>query len=240
MQATGRWRAALWRPVGAVAMAMALAGPAAAEGVAPAITVSAEGRVEVAPDMARLRVGVVERASAPAEALERASAATRAMLERMAAAGIAPRDLQTSELSLDAVWQRDPGRDEMRIAGYEARNVVTVRVRELSRLGEVLDEAVTVGANRFDGVQFGLSDPSGPADEARRRAVAEALRKAALYADAAGVPLGPVLRIVEEGTGTPRPQPMRSAEMVSSSAVPVAEGELEITARVTVHFGPQD
>jgi hypothetical protein len=221
-------------------LALALTGPAVAETVVPTITVSAEGRVEVAPDMASLRVGVVERAASPAEALERASAATRAMLERMAAAGIAPRDLQTSDLALDAVWRHDRERDEMQIAGYEARNVVTVRVRDLARLGQVLDEAVTVGANRFDGLRFGLSDPGAATDEARRRAVAEALRRAALHADAAGVPLGPVLRIVEEGSSAPRPQTMRGADMAEASPVPVAEGELEITARVTVHFGPPE
>lgn len=203
----------------------------------PAIIVSGEGRIEAAPDMASLRVGVVAQEDSPGAALAAASDATRAMLERMTAAGIATRDLQTSDLTLNPVWRYDRERDEQRLVGFEASNLVTVRVRDLALLGRVLDEAVTVGANRFDGLQFGLSEAQALTDEARRRAVTDALRKARLYAEAAGVSLGPVLRIVEEGASAPMPPNLRGPAMAMDAAVPVAEGELEIAARVTLHFG---
>lgn len=207
---------------------------------APAIIVTGEGRVEAAPDMATLHIGVRARAETPGAALEEMSDRAGAVLARMEAAGIAARDLQTSELRLAPVWQRDRDEPEPRLIGHEATTRVTVRLRDLAGLGAVLDAAVADGADSFDGLEFGIAEPRALADEARRRAVADALRKAELYAEAAGVPLGPVSRITEAATGTPRPMMLRDAPMAMEAAVPIAEGELEITARVTLHFGPPD
>ncbi len=220
-------------------MAVAPAGTARAE-TGPQIVVGGEGRVEAVPDMATLRLGVQQRADSPGAALELTSEATRAVLDRIEAAGVAARDVQTSELSLGPVWEYDQGRQSQRLAGFEASNMVTVRARDLDGLGALLDSVVTAGATRFDGLQFGLSEAVALQDEARRRAVADALRKAALYAEAAGVPLGPVTRISETAVSVPRPATLRSADMAMSEAVPVAQGEIEITARVTVEFGPAD
>lgn len=226
----------------ALVLAMGEGGPAmgqtAEEMQPPAIRVSGEGRVEAVPDMATLRVGVGARAETPGAAMAEVGAAAQAMLARMAEAGVAPRDLQTSELQLGPVWQHDRDGRAPVLLGYDASTQVTVRVRDLGQLGGLLDAAVAEGADRFDGLSFGLSETQALADEARRRAVADALRKAELYAEAAGVPLGPVTRITEETVGQPRPVMLRDAPMAMEAAMPVAEGELAITARVTVHFGP--
>jgi uncharacterized protein YggE len=225
---------------------MALAGPAgvaAAQGqaVVPAITVTGEGRAEAAPDMALLRLGAQERADSPAEAMERASTAVQGILARMAEAGVEPRDLQTSELMLNPVWSHDRETGEARPDGFEARIEIAVRVRDLSALGGVLDAAVEVGANRFGGLQFALSDPAELQEAARRAAVADALARARLYAEAAGVPLGPITRIAETGGAQPPAPPMlRAADMAAEAGVPVAEGTLEVVTQVTVHFGPQE
>lgn len=235
--------AALWRRMAvACALALVAASPVAAEPVVPRIVVSGEGRTEAVPDMASLQIGVASRAETPGEALQAASEATREVLERMAALGIAPRDLQTTELALEEVWHHDRSGEPPQLVGYEARNRVLVRLRDLSDLGGVVDAAVTGGATRFDGLQFGLSQPqaAAAADEARRRAVADALAKAQLYAEAAGVTLGPVRSLVEDGASGPRPPMMRSADMALEAAVPVAAGELEVTARVRLEFGPPD
>lgn len=235
------------RALAVVMAATVFAAPAAAQApgqapgqaVVPAITVTGEGRVEAAPDIALIRLGAVERADSPAEAMERAGAAARGILQRMEAAGIAQRDLQTSELMLAPVWSHDRETGQSRPDGFEARIEISVRVRELAGLGSVLDAALAVGANRFGGLQFALSDPAALHDEARRLAVADALARAQLYAEAAGVPLGPVTRIAEAGVARPPQPPMlRSAEMAADAGVPVAEGTLEVTAQVTVHFGP--
>jgi uncharacterized protein YggE len=217
---------------------MALAPFAAAGQTPPAITVTGEGRVDAMPDMAVLRLGVEARADSPGEALAQVSEATRAVLERVAAAGVEPRDVQTSELALGPVWDYDQTRQQQRLVGYQAANIVSVRARDLDGLGGLLDAVVAAGATRFDGLQFGLSQTEALMDEARRRAVTDALRKAALYAEAAGVPLGPVTRIAEEAVSIPRPPMLRSADMAMSEAVPIAQGEIEIATRVTVHFGP--
>lgn len=234
-----RFHAARVRALAGLFLTLLPAMAAVAE-TAPTIVVVGEGRVEAVPDMATLRLGVQERADSPGAALERVSEATRAVLDRIEAAGVPSRDVQTSELSLGAVWEYDQDRQGQRLAGYEASNVVTVRARDLDGLGPLLDGVVAAGATRFDGLQFGLSESVALQDEARRRAVADALRKAALYAEAAGVPLGPVTRIGEESTGLPRPPTLRSADMAMSEAVPIAQGEIEVVARVTLEFGPAD
>lgn len=204
---------------------------------APVVTVAAEGRVEAVPDMATVRLEVTRRAGEPGAALEEMSAAAAAVLEQLQEAGIAARDVQTSGLSLQPVWVYDDERREQRLTGYEAGSTVTVRVRDLAVLGGVLDAAVAAGADGLGGLSFGLSQEAALRDEARRRALTEALRRAALYAEAAGVPLGPVTRIDEEGASPPRPPAGRMGDMVMAEGVPVAAGELEIVARVTVVFG---
>ena len=114
--------------------------------------------------------------------------------------------------------------------------MLMVRVRDLSILGEVLDAVARDGANSFEGLTFGLADPAAAGDAARRAAVADARRKAALYAEAAGVALGPLLSFAESG-GAPVPQMMARAEMaMASDAVPVAPGELTLTQRVTLTY----
>lgn len=214
---------------------------ASGQAVVPGITVTGEGRVEAAPDMALLRLGALERADSPAEAMERVAAAAQGILGRMAEAGVEPRDLQTSELMLAPVWSHDRETGAARSEGFEARIEISVRVRDLAALGGVLDAAVAVGANRFNGLQFALSDPGALRDEARRLAVADALARAQLYAEAAGVPLGPVTRIAEAGGARmPAPPMLRAADMAAETGFPVAEGALEVVAQVTVHFGPTD
>lgn len=108
-------------------------------------------------------------------------------------------------------------------------------MRDLSALGSVLDAVIADGANSFQGLNFGLQDPEPTLDEARRRAVADGLRKAALYAAAAGVRLGPLTSLSEAGSNQPRPEMMQAARM-SSDAVPVAPGEVTVSASVTMVF----
>ncbi len=195
------------------------------------VTVTGVGEVAAAPDMAMIRLGVVEEAESAAEAMRAVSGASAAILERIGAAGIAPRDVQTSDLSMGPVWA-DGGPGLPRIAGFEARNTLMVRVRDLASLGAVLDAVLEAGANRFEGLSFSLQDPEPVADEARRRAVADAARKAALYAEAAGVTLGPILEISESGGA--RPQPMEMAMARMADAMPIAEGEVATQAQVTI------
>lgn len=206
--------------------------PAIAEG---RITVVGEASVTTAPDMATISLGVTAEAKTAADALAENTDATDSVLERLSAAGIELRDVQTSGLSLSPNWAHNNTDGTSSIVGFVAHNQVTVRVRDLELLGGILDDVVRNGANTFNGLVFGLQKPDPVLDEARRAAVAEALRKAELYAAAAGVTLGPIAELSE--SGAPSPQPMfRGGAAAMESAVPVAEGELAIGATITVVF----
>ncbi|NHX27200.1 SIMPL domain-containing protein, partial [Escherichia coli] len=150
---------------------------------------------------------------------------------------IADADLQTSNLSLNPLWKNRSysSGEAPEIDGFAASNMLAVRVRDLTALGGVLDRVVGLGANSFNGLNFGLVDMQPAQDDARRAAVADALRKAQLYADAAGVNLGAVISINESGGYGPRPEFLEQS-MRASADVPIEAGELEITASVTIVF----
>jgi uncharacterized protein YggE len=205
----------------------------------PRITVTGEGRAEAVPDLAVVTIGVTTGADTAAAALAENSARLTAVLDRLRAAGVADRDLQTSGLSLGPRYDYGDNRPP-RIVGYEATNNLAVRVRALDRLGAILDAAVADGANTLGGLAFSLSDPQGARDAALAAAVAEARRKAAIIAEAAGVRLGPVLSISEQ-VAYQGPQPMpRLAMAEAAPAVPVAAGEVGYAATVTIVYGIDD
>ena len=117
-----------------------------------------------------------------------------------------------------------------------AGNTVHIRVRDLDKLGGLLDQVVEDGANTFNGLSFGLQDSTDAKNEARRRAVADARAKAELYAEAAGVSLGKIIELTDGVTSSPQPMFMERSAMVMSDAVPIAEGEVSTSARVTITF----
>lgn len=202
------------------------------------LTVTGVGEVIAVPDQAVITMGVTAEAKTAADALAANAKRSQRMIAGLKAAGIAPRDLQTSQLSLQPRWQHYDGVDRgkpPKIVGYVVSNQVSVRVRELSGLGGLLDVAVSDGGNTFQGLRFGLQNPRPVVDEARRAAVKDALAKAKLYAEAAGVVLGSIQSISEAGGGN-RPRPMQEMAMarMASDAMPVEAGELTMDARVTV------
>ena len=213
----------------------ALLATAAAADDRATITMTGEGRAPAAPDMATISLGVVSEAKTARAAMDAASTSVAALLSSLATAGIEERDVQTSSLQLNPVWNHNSTSSAgPEITGFSASNTVTVRVRALDALGGVLDGVLDAGANSFNGLQFGLQDPVPVTDAARAAAVADARRKADLVAAAAGVALGPILSIAEAGAEMP-PQPMfRMEASMAADAVPVAPGELTVVERVTV------
>ncbi|NJM83946.1 MAG: SIMPL domain-containing protein [Tabrizicola sp.] len=213
-------------------MSLPLSAPLVAQEMPPPrVSVTGEGVTEVAPDLAVLSIAVTTQGDTAAAALAANNDAVAAVLARLQETGIEPRDMQTSNLSLNPNWT---GYDSSTptISGYVAANMVTVRVRALDRLGEILDVAVRDGANTLNGLTFGLADPRPAMDEARKAAVADARLRAEVLAAAAGVKLGKITSIVET-TGSGSTEPMFRAE---ASAVPVASGELAVTAHVTIVY----
>lgn len=211
--------------------------PALAQASDRTITVTGVGQVALAPNMATLTVGARHEAGTAAEALARTSAGVRGIFAVLEAAGVAPRDMQTTGLSVSPRWARSNSdmNAPPRITGYVAANSVMVRLRDLDALGGVLDAVITDGANTLGGVSFGLQDPDEAEDDARRLAVEDAMNRATVLASAAGVALGPVLTMSEGGASLPQPRMMMEA-MSDTAGVPVAAGELTVSARVNIVF----
>lgn len=202
------------------------------------LTVLGEGVAQAVPDMATIRMGVSHQAQSAGAALEQTSIAAGEMLTLISELGIPAEDVQTSGLSLSPVWRRSSTGLDDEIAGYRADTSVTVRVRALPDLGAILDDLVASGANRFDGLALGLQDEQPVLDGARRAAVADARRKAMLYAEAAGVTLGPVLSISEPQAGRGGGPEMAVVGMaMGRSDMPIAAGTLELAAEIQVVYG---
>lgn len=211
--------------------------PVAAMADAPprTISVSGDGLVEIKPDMATLQIGVRHQAPTAREALDLMSAGLGPVIARLRDAGIADADIQTGALGLNQIYEY-PDNAPPRVTGIEAYSTVTVRVRDIARVGSVLDGVVDDGANSLGGISFGLEDLAAALDEARAQAVADARARAEIYAAAAGVALGDVLSISEAGSYGP---PLSGYEMrmdMAPAAVPVAPGEVSISASVSVVY----
>lgn len=227
------------RFIGILAALVILSGAASAAETAPAtISVTGEGRVEAAPDMATVSLGVTTEGDTAAAALGANSEAVASVIARLKAAGIEDRDVQTSGLSLGPHYDYGGSSGgEPKITGYLAANMVTVRVREIASVGAVLDGVVAEGANTLNGLSFGLQDSEAALDEARRLAVADATRKAQLYAEAAGVTLGRIQTIAEPAGAQPRgPVMMAEASFAKGGDVPVASGEVNLGASVEIVY----
>jgi uncharacterized protein YggE len=220
----------------------ALAAPVAAQdtGTDAALTVSGTGEVAVAPDMARISLGVLAQAETAADAVRAMSADMEKVLASLTAAGIDAKDVQTGALRVDVQQTYDEATQSARVTGYTAVTDVNVNVMDLATLGQTLDAVVQDGANQMNGLSFDLKDRKPALDEARRAAVADAMDKAQLYAQAAAVTLGPITMLTEGGNiGTP-PQPLMRMAMDSAEKVPVAAGQITIDANVTITYGLAD
>ena len=201
------------------------------------ILVSGEGRVEVAPDLAVITLGVSKEAKEAGEAMALVSEDMFAVVQELRAVGIADKDLQTQQISLQPVWSNGGSYNssgERRITGFLAANTVNLRVRDLDQLGEVLDRVLRAGANQFQGLRFDVADHALLQDQMRASAVADARHKAEQLAAAAGVTLGPVRTITDQDHGGGRP--MMAMEMSRSGAMPIEAGELSFSHNVQVVF----
>lgn len=217
-------------------------GMAAADTTPPprTMTVSGQGEIKAAPDEAQLSAGVVTQARKAADALAANSRAMNAVFDALKRIGIPDKSIQTSDFSVTAQYQTDQhGNTTQKIIGYQVSNNVTVIVDDLGKLGSAIDALVTSGANSMGDIAFTIRDPKPLLTEARAAAVKDALQRANTYASAAGVALGPITSIGENGEETPRPMMMRRAMVEAALApatTPVAAGQESITASVSITF----
>jgi uncharacterized protein YggE len=209
----------------------------AAEGDKPAeryVAVSATGSVAAEPDMAAVSTGVIVEADTAKEALARNSTVMAKLIDGLKALGIAPKDIQTTAVNVEPRYvQAKDGRPST-ISGYRVVNQVRLTVRDVKRLGEILDGAIALGANQINGIAFDVSNAETLKDEARKQAMVNARRRAELYATAAGAQLGNVLSISEDVSASPRPMPMARGAM--AGAVPIEAGTRTLTVEVNVTY----
>lgn len=204
----------------------------AAERAEKLITVTGEGRVSAAPDNAVIRLGVSSQGKTARAASEANAKEMTAVLAAIKDTGVADRDIQTTSLSLQP--QYEPQKTgSPHLVGFQANNQVTVTIRDIGALPNVLDRAISAGANEMSGIEFVVSEQNKLLDKARTDAIADARRKAELYAAAAGMKVGRVMSISEEGAVPP---PHLLPTLRAGAAAPVAPGEQTLRAVVTVSF----
>lgn len=204
------------------------------------IAIRGEGAVSAPPDIVTIRIGVETWAKTAVEALRENSAEAEAFIAVAKERGVAPADIQTQGVSLFPLYDnslyesmRSGREDAPKLDGFKADNGLTIRLRDVASAGETIGALVGAGANRLHGIEFGLADDREQRDAARRAAVADAQRKARLYAEAAGVALGPIVSIEEENVGI-RPRMAAMAMSERAGSVPMEAGEANVTASVRI------
>jgi uncharacterized protein YggE len=191
--------------------------------------------VSVPPDQAEIDGGVTSDAKTAREASDANNAAMGKVLQALKGAGIEEKDYQTSRLSLQPQFAANykPSERASGIVSFRASNRVMVKIRDVTKVANVIDVLVGAGANEIGGINFTVTQASKHLDEARAKAIADARRKAEIYAKAAGVTLGEPIGISEE-TGSPGPLFRGKMAAPMAAGAPVAQGEETLSVTVSV------
>ncbi len=234
--------------VGVLIVGLALALPKALQAGGPlkvteeaapnAISAMGEGRVYAKPDMAQITLGVETRAPTAKEAASQNSEAMNRVMGALSEFGISPEDIQTVDYSIyvEIDYEKE---GEARIIGYVARNMVLVKMRDLEKVGDLLDAATAAGVNNIYGINFTIEDPRPVQEQARKMAVEDGRKKAQQLAEAAGVSLGELLSLDEYGIQGPyyvERAAMAPAEGIGGGGAPITPGQLEIVIQVSMRY----
>jgi uncharacterized protein len=202
---------------------------------ATTLNLSAYGETRIAPDEATVTLGVQTKAATAAQAMADNATQMSAVMAALRNGGIAAKDIQTSNLSLEAQYDYEQNQPP-RLIGYQASNTVSVTVEDLRRLGPVIDTVTAAGVNQINGVSFGLQDPSAAEDAARLDAVKALSAKAALYAQATGYRVARLVNLSESGGYSPeavQPMIVTAMRVKAAPSTPVSGGEL--TVRIDIN-----
>lgn len=200
------------------------------------ISVSGTGTVNARPDIASISVGVSSEAKTAREALDANTTAMTRVIADLKKQQIKAKDIQTTNFSVNPRYHHYKDGKPPVITGYRVVNAVTIIVRDLAKLGTILDQTVSQGSNQVNGIRFSIDKSQDLEDEARKRAITDARRKAELYAREADVQLGAITTISESSVSRPQPVVRRAAMQARSAPVPIEAGEQQITARVNVSW----
>jgi uncharacterized protein len=199
------------------------------------LSLSATAAVKATPDEVIISAGVTSEEGTAREALDKNTAAMTRVVEALKADGIEAKDIQTTNFSVQPIYEARKEGQAQRIAAYRVTNSVRLVLHDTTKLGAVLDEVVGLGANDIGAIDFGVAEPEALKDGARREAMAKAIANAKLYAEAAGVELGPVLSISEEENIF---QPRYAAPMAREAAkgMPIEAGTATVEVKVHVSW----
>ena len=197
------------------------------------LTLTGRGEIKATPDQASLNLAVVTQGKTAAEALAQNSKEMNETIDAIKAASIDAKEIQTANLTISPqyVYQQSM---PPRLSGYEARNSIIVTIKDLGKLGAVLDKAVTLGINNVSGPVFDLQDKEAAQNEARLKAMADVKKLGALYQKGMGLKLGRILEVNESSAYMPMGGVMQAQSLANKKPTTVEAGELTITAQVTV------
>ncbi|MDR7544366.1 MAG: SIMPL domain-containing protein [Armatimonadota bacterium] len=220
---------------GLLALSLSMA-PASAQAPEPArnqLITTGQGRAEVTPDAATVTVGAQAQRATASEAIGDVNRTAAGMLERLRALGVRPEEIRTSTVQVFPVHATPRDGAPPQTVGYRAISLMTVTLTNLALVGRVVDTAVAAGASTVQGISFGLRDPTRARIDALARAVRDAREKGEAIAQAAGLRIAGIERIVEEGVAV-TPREIRVA--TGPAPTPVEPGLVTVTAQVTVTF----
>jgi len=201
------------------------------------ITVTGRGEVQVAPDMARIQIGVTKEDKVADMALSQLSAELADVMAALVEAGLPPEDIQTSGIRLDLRQDYNSVRGEARITGYIASSDLRIKASDLSSLGGLLDAVVGAGVTQINSLQFDVAERAPHLEKARVAAVIDGRRKAEVFAGAADLTLGSLEELTEAGAMA---SPMRmEASLARDTGVPIAPGQITFSANVTMRYAAE-
>lgn len=204
------------------------------------ISISATGHAYAEPDIASINTGVITEAEVAKNALAANTEAMTKVIATLNEAGLEARDIQTTDFSIQPKYQYNQDNTPPKLVGYTVSNQVSIRVRDLKKLGVILDAVVRSGSNQINGIQFDVSGAPALRDTARKQAVENARKMAELYAGAAGVKLGPILKIEEaQAYAGPQPNYRMQAAAADGAPVPIAGGQQAIDVQVNIVWALQ-
>lgn len=224
------------------AAAMCLAAPVAAAEIqvaaeGPVVELTVNESVEVRPDIAEIGAGVTTRAQTAVEAMRLNAEAMNAVIERIEELGIAERDIQTSGISLNPIYDYDQENRQQIFRGYQVMNRVQVTLRDIEQTGQVLDALVAAGATDLSGPNWSVEDPAPARAQAREEAMQTARERAMDYARLAGYS---DIRLLQIGEAIPfdRPQPMMRVQAMDAAeaSTPVRPGQVQTGVTVNVTY----
>ncbi len=205
------------------------------------IFVSGEGKVTVTPDVANIQLGIQAQAKTVADAQNQAVKAMNDVMAALTGNGVAQKDIQTQYFNIQQTTTYDNVKQQQIVTGYEVSNVVSAKVRDVTKAGSVIDAVTAAGGDltRVNSIQFSLDNPTAANDKAREMAMADAKDTATQLAKLAGVTLGKPISISENNTSVPLYAPVAAKSLSTAQSTPISAGELDITLSVQVVYAIQ-